>query len=374
MCGRYALPRQQVQRIAEHPAHPNVGEWIDEDRFVPRYNIAPRTYAPVIRRRSSSESSSQSSSNGGHQDLIMQTMRWGLVPSWSKHEDKTLSTTNARSENLVEGSGGIWGSIKGKKRCAVVAHGYYEWLTKGKDKLPHFIKHTDSPLMLMAGLYDCTTLQDSDTPLWTFTIVTTPSNPSLSWLHDRQPLILSSSEALRTWLDTSSQSWTPELTKLVTHPTNSSTDKEGKLLCYQVPKEVGKVGTESPSYIEPVSQRKDGIEAMFAKAKSKSTASPQSSAPAERAMSTTVDAKSSPPSPPSQKRKRTLSPEPDLSLASEVIALPETGPSKRSFKPAPSLPPSPKKPKNTSSSPKKTKAKADSSSGSSKITSFFKKE
>ncbi|KAF7426539.1 hypothetical protein PC9H_008908 [Pleurotus ostreatus] len=360
MCGRYALPHQQVHRVAEHPAHPNVGEWIDEDRFVPRYNIAPRTYAPVIRRRSLSESSSQSSQSDSREDLIMQTMRWGLVPS---------------SENFVEGSGGIWGSIKGKKRCAVVAHGYYEWLTKGKDKLPHFIKHTDSPLMLMAGLYDCVTLKNSDTPLWTFTIVTTPANPSLSWLHDRQPLILSSPEALRTWLDTSLQSWTPELTKLVIHPTNSSTDREGKLECYQVPKEVGKVGTESPSYIEPVSQRKDGIEAMFAKAKSKSTASSQQpSAPTEHTMTTTVVAKSSPPSPPSQKRKRTLCPDPDLSLVSEVIALPETGPSKRSFKPAPSLPPTPKKPKNTSSSPKKTKAKADSSSGSAKITSFFKKE
>jgi hypothetical protein len=34
---------------------------------------------------------------------------------------------------------------------------------------------------------------------------------------------------------------------------------------YQVPKEVGKVGTESPSFIEPVANRKDGIQAMFSK-------------------------------------------------------------------------------------------------------------
>lgn len=36
---------------------------------------------------------------------------------------------------------------------------------------------------------------------------------------------------------------------------------------YQVPKEVGKVGTESPRFIEPVANRKDGIEAMFSKQK-----------------------------------------------------------------------------------------------------------
>jgi hypothetical protein len=34
---------------------------------------------------------------------------------------------------------------------------------------------------------------------------------------------------------------------------------------------VGKVGTESAAFIEPISQRKDGIEAMFSKAKQKDT-------------------------------------------------------------------------------------------------------
>jgi hypothetical protein len=34
-----------------------------------------------------------------------------------------------------------------------------------------------------------------------------------------------------------------------------------------VPKEVGKVGKESPSFIQPVQERKDGIKAMFAKQK-----------------------------------------------------------------------------------------------------------
>jgi hypothetical protein len=32
-----------------------------------------------------------------------------------------------------------------------------------------------------------------------------------------------------------------------------------------VPKEVGKVGVQSPAFIEPVQKRKDGIEAMFSR-------------------------------------------------------------------------------------------------------------
>lgn len=85
---------------------------------MPRYNIAPRTQSAVLRRRDPGPSGSNSEAQG----YVLQSMKWGLVPHWSKFEDKTLSTTNARSENLVEG-GGMWGSIKGKKRCAVLCQG-----------------------------------------------------------------------------------------------------------------------------------------------------------------------------------------------------------------------------------------------------------
>ena len=34
-----------------------------------------------------------------------------------------MNTTNARSENLTE-SGGMWASIKGKRRCVVLCEGF----------------------------------------------------------------------------------------------------------------------------------------------------------------------------------------------------------------------------------------------------------
>jgi putative SOS response-associated peptidase YedK len=172
-------------------------------------------------------------------------MKWGLVPHYSKFEDKNLNTTNARAENLAA-DGGMWASLKGPKRCAVVCQGYYEWLTKGKSKLPHFVKPKDGRLMLMAGLFDSVVLQglfifvfllpnilNSQTVLrgfigetetmWTFTIVTTAANPEFSWLHERQPVILHTPEALAAWLDTSSLKWSSDLVPLLA-PTTCALD------------------------------------------------------------------------------------------------------------------------------------------------------
>jgi len=115
----------------------------------------------------------------------------------------------------------------------------------------------------------------STEPLWSFTIVTTSACKDFTWLHDRQPVILSSQDALDTWLDTSPQAWTSTLTKLVEPYNNSISPLEWYVFVdfiehmilnvssYQVPKEVGKVGTESPTFIEPIANRRDGIQAMF---------------------------------------------------------------------------------------------------------------
>lgn len=120
--------------------------WVDEDAFQPRYNIAPRTRSVVIRTRNryddpvtetivesehseSSGDTSTSTTNKAKEDhqskpkAVLHTMKWGLVPHWSKHEDTYLNTINAKGENLTDGGGGMWNSIKGKKRCAVLCQG-----------------------------------------------------------------------------------------------------------------------------------------------------------------------------------------------------------------------------------------------------------
>ncbi|KAL1720362.1 hypothetical protein EV715DRAFT_197148 [Schizophyllum commune] len=278
MCGRFAFARSRTQirqNVAEDLGH-DVDEWIDEDNFYPRYNVAPRTYSPVLRSRDSSPSSSSSgeseagaaataagtsqptTSQSNEPHFILHSMRWGVIPHWSKEDTYQMNTINARAENLLEG-GGMWASLKGSKRCIVPCEGYYEWLTKSpKTKLPHFLKHKNDHLMYFAGLWDCVHLPNSSTPLYTFSIITTSAPSAYAWLHDRQPVILSSAKEIETWLNPT-LGWGSELARLL------EPYKGEELDCYQVPQEVGKVGNESPAFVQPIAERKDGIEAMFKK-------------------------------------------------------------------------------------------------------------
>jgi putative SOS response-associated peptidase YedK len=107
------------------------------------------------------ESSSQKSP-GTHYKL--QSMKWGLIPSWTKRNPdygSMMKTINCRDDSLMENKG-MWNVMKRRKRCIVMCQGFYEWLKKGKDKVPHFIKRKDGQLMCMAGLWDCVKYEGSN--------------------------------------------------------------------------------------------------------------------------------------------------------------------------------------------------------------------
>ncbi|PPR07220.1 hypothetical protein CVT24_010163, partial [Panaeolus cyanescens] len=345
--------RNEIQQVPGYGV--DVDEWVDEEEFIPRYNIAPRTNAPVIRRQNGgpsedAQSGSSDAASSQSTKYIMQTMKWGLIPHWSKFENTSLNTINARAENLIEGHG-MWTSIKGKKRCAIPCQGYYEWQTKGKHKQPFFTKRSDGQLLLMAGLYDSVVLEGATTGL----CLSANANRDFSWLHDRQPVFLKNHDEVEQWLDTTSQTWTAQLAKMV-QPLNDSTLP---LECYAVPSDVGKIGKESPTFIEPVAKRKDGLEAMFSKQAAKATAATQPSTP----------------TPSSHKRKKK-----DISSSPPSAHIVKQEVSDVSFQSE--LPPPEKKPKveETSWSAKgKGKQASDSPRKNSKggnptITSFFKKE
>jgi putative SOS response-associated peptidase YedK len=185
----------------------------------------------------------------------LQGMKWGLIPFWTKRSPdygSMMRTINARDDSLAA-NGGMWNTMKQKKRCIVVCEGFYEWLKKnnGKDKIPHFIKRKDGQLMCFAGLWDCVKYEGQDEKLYTYTIITTDSNKQMSWLHDRMPVILDpGSDKLKTWLDPGRAEWSKELQSILKPYT-------GELEIYPVDKAVGKVGNNSPSFVVPVDSKEN---------------------------------------------------------------------------------------------------------------------
>ncbi|KAI4114830.1 MAG: hypothetical protein LQ345_004455 [Seirophora villosa] len=304
MCGRYALGirasfvRHQFQ---EHDMP--VDDAPEDDDVRQTYNFAPGSHGLVYRadvpdwgaggRSRASQhpagdptSADQDEHEGDVEDpketrYKLQAMKWGLVPFWTKRSPdygSVMRTINARDDSLAQ-SGGMWNTMKQKKRCIVVAQGFYEWLKKngGKEKIPHFTKRKDGQLMCFAGLWDCVQyegmllnpsqslanhVQGSDEKHYTYTIITTDSNQQLSFLHDRMPVILDNgSESIRTWLEPKLSEWSKELQSLLK-------PYDGELECYPVSKEVGKVGNNSPTFIVPVAstENKSNIANFFSNA------------------------------------------------------------------------------------------------------------
>ena len=267
--------RQQFQA-----AHMPVDDAPADDAVRQSYNFAPGYHGLVYRAdRGASDTGDAShepavkqegaTGDTGDTRYKLQAMQWGmpffspstcpyspthpatgLVPFWTQRNPDyatKLKTINCRDDSLIEDRG-MWTTMKKKKRCIIVAQGFFEWLKKnnGKDRLPHFTRRKDGQLMCFAGLWDCVQFEDSTDKLFTYSIITTDSNKQLSFLHDRMPVILENgSDAIRSWLDPAQTEWTQDLQSLLK-------PFPGQLECYQVNKDVGKVGNNSPSFLIPI--------------------------------------------------------------------------------------------------------------------------
>jgi putative SOS response-associated peptidase YedK len=297
MCGRYALgivstnapsvmQSLTVQRASfvRHQLQEQglpVDDAPDDDEARETYNFPPGAYGLVYRAdvpdQGVVEEQDDAAADDGKAPASSQTynyqikvMKWGLIPFWTKRSPdygSMMKTINCRDDSLAEDRG-MWTSMKRKKRCIVVAQGFYEWLKKGpggKDKVPHFVKRKDGNLMCFAGLWDCVKYEDSEDKLYTYTIITTDSNKQLKFLHDRMPVILDpGTEAIKTWLDPKRTKWSKDLQALLK-------PFAGELDCYPVSQEVGKVGNNSPNFIVPVDSKenKKNIANFFGNAKIK---------------------------------------------------------------------------------------------------------
>ncbi|GIW78580.1 MAG: DUF159 family protein [Gemmatales bacterium] len=177
MCGRYTL-RATPAAIAKEFGLSNVPP------LSPRYNIAPTQNVPVVRL----------AGNTGPRELAL--LRWGLIPSWATDLSIGNRLINARSETAADKP--AFRAAFRKRRCLVVADGFYEWKKTDGKKQPYFIKRCDDRPFAFAGLWE--SCPHNDERIETCTILTTAANDWMKPLHDRMPVILPP-ERYDRWLD-----------------------------------------------------------------------------------------------------------------------------------------------------------------------------
>jgi putative SOS response-associated peptidase YedK len=188
MCGRFTL-RVPATVLIEH-FDLDVRADSQLVLFEPRYNIAPTQEIVVVR----------AGLGGGRRRAS--TMRWGLLPAWSKGVASGAPMINARSETLAEKP--AFRNAYRSRRCLIPADGFYEWQqsasgAKGK-KQPFWIHRPDGGPFAFAGLWETWRDPTSELAIESCTIVTTSANAALRELHDRMPVILAPGD-YELWLD-----------------------------------------------------------------------------------------------------------------------------------------------------------------------------
>lgn len=125
--------------------------------------------------------------------------RWGLIPSWAKDTKIGASCSNARADT-IETKPAFRSAYK-KRRCLVVANGFYEWdqIKVEKPKQPYYFTLTGDRPMTFAGLWEWWRSPE-DEEIESCTIVTCGPNGLMERYHDRLPVILPS-DLWDVWLD-----------------------------------------------------------------------------------------------------------------------------------------------------------------------------
>ena len=177
MCGRFAFYSPSEATAALFGA-------ASSTEVVPRYNIAPTQYIAAVRR--------------DEQDAPELAMfRWGLVPSWAKDPSIGNRMINARAETVAEKPS--FRSAYKKRRCLILADGFYEWRKQGDAKTPYFISLADESPFAFASLWEHWHSKESDESLQSTAIITTAANEFMAQLHQRMPVVMRPEQAER-WL------------------------------------------------------------------------------------------------------------------------------------------------------------------------------
>ncbi len=217
MCGRYTL-------IADLGDLAQRFEFDGADfSYDPGYNIAPTESVLTVKNVEGREAA---------------LMRWGLIPFWAKDPKIGARMINARAETVAE-KPAFRNALK-KRRCLVLADGYYEWQKTPTGKRPYRIILKSGEPFAMAGLWE-TWKDPQGNVVPSCAIITTAANDFLTPIHNRMPVILPR-ELEGLWLE-SHMEQASSLTNILIPSPNDALD------AYEVSTLVSNARNEGPEII-----------------------------------------------------------------------------------------------------------------------------
>lgn len=160
MCGRYFVDDEMWREIKK------ICKQIDDSKLkVTRGDVRPTDMAVVLM---------------GMKEVRPEQMQWGFTQQYQKG-----LLINVRAETVL--SKPSFRDSMRHCRCVIPAAGFYEW-NKAKEQVS--FRMPQSKILYMAGIWQPTAKEKQ------FTILTTSPNDSVSPVHDRMPLVLTSEEII----------------------------------------------------------------------------------------------------------------------------------------------------------------------------------
>ena len=220
MCGRFTLTANQ-QLLARRFEFQG-----DRLELEPNYNVAPTQNVLTVIDAGENR-------RGGF-------MRWGLIPHWAKTPAVGSRMINARAETVAQ-KPAFRAALK-RRRCLVLADGFYEWRKMGRARTPMRIAMESGDPFAFAGLWSIWKDPEGNA-VPSCAIITTQANDLLRPIHNRMPVILPR-EMEEFWLDRDVQDSESLTDVLTSYPSDL-------MHAYPVSNLVNSVRNNSPEVMEP---------------------------------------------------------------------------------------------------------------------------
>ncbi|QIH07179.1 MULTISPECIES: SOS response-associated peptidase family protein [unclassified Pseudomonas] len=225
MCGRLS----QYRGIHDFVAVLSMpGAWQNNVGDLPlgRYNAAPTMQLALL--------------HAAGDQLHADAVRWGWRPHWAKDRAAPI---NARVEKVAHGPffRQIW-----PHRAICPIDNWFEWVDEGgPKKQPYLIRHRDGSPILCTSIGQLPDPDEGAGERDGFVIITADAQGGMVDIHDRRPVVLAPDLA-REWLDPATPKERAE--QLALHQGEPADAFEW----FRVSTEVGKVRSQSPSIITPL--------------------------------------------------------------------------------------------------------------------------